>query len=248
MKHYQNPFRTLSKPEWCLWIGSLLAVAAGFLSIGERDLLTLAASLIGVTALIFVAKGDPLGQMLTVVFAVLYSLISLTFQYYGEMITYLGMTAPIAVLSTITWFRHPHKKGENEVQVAVVAPTQWLLLILSTAAVTFVFYFILKAFHTSNLAISTVSIATSFLASALTLMRSPLYGLGYGANDIVLVIMWIMATAENPAYLPMVICFAVFLANDCYGFWNWQKMKKRQALPCSARPDGQNAGLDPDAG
>lgn len=50
MKHYQNPFRTLSKPEWCLWIGSLLAVAAGFLSIGERDLLTLAASLIGVTA------------------------------------------------------------------------------------------------------------------------------------------------------------------------------------------------------
>lgn len=123
MKHYQNPFRTLSKPEWCLWIGSLLAVAAGFLSIGERDLLTLAASLIGVTALIFVAKGDPLGQMLTVVFAVLYSLISLTFQYYGEMITYLGDDRHLSpCFPPSPWFRHPHKKGKQRF-VAVVAPS-----------------------------------------------------------------------------------------------------------------------------
>lgn len=231
---YQNPFRTLRVSEWALWIFSLVAISAGFLFAGQKDLLTLSASLIGVTALIFVAKGDPLGQVLTVVFSVFYAVISLTFRYYGEMITYLGMTAPIAVLSTITWFKNPYKKGENEVKVTSLTPKKWAGLLFGAAGVTFAFYFVLRFFHTANLFISTVSVTTSFLAAGLTFLRSPYYGLGYGANDIVLIIMWAMASKTNPAYLPMVVCFAVFLANDCYGFFNWQKIQTKQA---TAQPD-----------
>lgn len=230
MKIYQNPFSTLSKLEWFIRLSSLLSITAGFLCIGEKDFLTLIASIIGVTALIFLAKGDPLGQVLSVVFAVFYSIISFTFHYYGEMITYLGMTAPIALLSTISWFQHPHKKDENEVKVVAVTLKKRVILIALTALVTFIFYYILKYFSTANLIISTVSVAASFLACALTFLRSPLYGLAYGANDIVLIIMWIMATAQNKSYFPMVICFAVFFINDCYGFFNWQRIKKRQSL------------------
>lgn len=229
MKHYQNPFGTLTKLEWFLWLCSLAAITIGFLSASERDYLTLAACLVGVTALIFVAKGDPIGQGLTVIFSIMYSVISFTFRYYGEMITYMGMTAPIAFSAMIAWFRHPYKEGENEVKIAAMTWKKWAVLLALTAVVTFAFYFILDFFNTNNLAISTVSVATSFLASSLTFLRSPLYGLAYGSNDIVLVIMWIMATAENPSYLPMVICFAVFLANDCYGFLNWRRMKTKQA-------------------
>lgn len=229
MKHYQNPFGTLTRLEWGLWLCSLAAITIGFLSASEKDYLTLAACLVGVTSLIFVAKGDPMGQGLAVVFAIMYSVISFTFRYYGEMITYMGMTAPIAFSAMIAWFRNPYKEGENEVKIAAMTRKKWIVLLALTCIVTFVFYFILDFFNTTNLVISTVSIATSFLASSLTFLRSPLYGLAYGSNDIVLVIMWIMATAENPSYLPMVICFAVFLANDCYGFLNWQRMKTKQA-------------------
>ena len=83
-------------------------------------MLTLIASLIGVTALIFVAKGDVTGQVLTVVFSVLYSVISFEFTYYGEMITYMFMTAPIAAMSVYTWIRHPEEKGKREVSIAVL--------------------------------------------------------------------------------------------------------------------------------
>ena len=74
----------------------------------------------------------------------------------------------------------------------------------------------------------TVSVATSFIAASLTLLRSPLYGLGYAANDIVLIIMWIMATVDDPSYLPMIVCFSVFFVNDCYGFINWRKIRQCQ--------------------
>jgi hypothetical protein len=60
------------------------------------------------------------------------------------------------------------------------------------------------------------------------MMRNPYYAVAYGANDIVLIVLWILATVENPAYFPMIFCFVMFLVNDAYGFINWQRMKKRQ--------------------
>lgn len=224
-----NPFRNLSKFEWSLWIASLIVVSSTFFLAGDFNILTLIASLIGVTALIFIAKGDVIGQVLTVVFSLFYAVISLQFRYYGEMITYLGMTAPIAILSVISWLKHPYR-GTAEVKVHCLTRKQTLLMIILTLAVTFGFYFILAAFRTTNLIISTISIATSFAASYLMLFRSPAYALAYAANDIVLITLWILATIDSLSYLPMVICFLMFFINDVYGFINWMKIRKKQAL------------------
>ena len=108
--------KNLNTLEKCLWLLSLIVVSASFLVAKERDYMTLTASLIGVTALIFLAKGDVLGQILTVIFSIFYSVISYKFKYFGEMITYMGMTAPIAVLSVITWIKNPY--SENRWQLA----------------------------------------------------------------------------------------------------------------------------------
>ena len=92
------------------------------------------------------------------------------------------------------------------------------MLCITAVIVTVIFYFILRYFNNANLFFSTISITTSFLASALMLFRSDAYALAYGANDIILIILWVMASLEDTAYLPMVMCFAMFLANDIYGF------------------------------
>lgn len=196
--------------------------------------LTLAASLVGVTALIFVAKGDVLGQILTVVFAVLYSVISWDLRYYGEMITYMCMTAPMAVLAVITWLSHPFDKAKNQVQIARLTRRQAICMIVCTAAVTVLFYFILRFFNNASLLLSTVSVTTSFLASYLTFCRSPYYALAYAANDLVLIGLWIAATVKQLSYLPMVLCFVMFLCNDAYGFYNWVRMRKSQQEKGSA--------------
>ena len=118
LKRIKHAVKNLTKFELALWCGSLLTVSAAFLCAGQQSWLSLAASLIGVTALIFVAKGDVIGQVLTVVFSVFYGVISFTFRYYGEMITYLCMTAPIAVMAVISWARHPYQGEGAEVEVS----------------------------------------------------------------------------------------------------------------------------------
>ncbi|MCM1285353.1 MAG: nicotinamide riboside transporter PnuC [Acetobacter sp.] len=217
-----------TKTEIILWSFSVILILISFFVFDKENYLTLTASLIGVTSLIFNANGNPLGQFLMVVFSILYGIISYTFFYFGEMITYLGMTAPMAVFALISWIRNPYSKNKAEVKVNKLKAKEIYFLIILTIIVTAVFYFILKAFKTANLIPSTISVTTSFAAVYLTFRRSPYFAIAYAANDIVLIILWIMASLTDISYLSVTICFIVFLINDIYGFINWRKMQKRQ--------------------
>ncbi len=53
--------RSLTRFEKLLWSGSVVCITAFFLLFDRGEYLTLAASLVGVTSLIFCAKGNPLG-------------------------------------------------------------------------------------------------------------------------------------------------------------------------------------------
>lgn len=223
-------FAYFSKLELVIWSSSVLLILLSFFVFDKENYLTLFASLIGVTSLIFNAKGNPFGQFLMVIFSLLYGIISYTFSYYGEMITYLGMTMPMAVFALISWIRNPHKGNKFEVEVNGIGKTENILMWIITIIVTVVFYFILKRFNTANIIPSTISVTTSFLAVYLTFRRSPFHALAYAANDVVLIVLWIFASFFHIRYISVVVCFVTFLFNDLYGFINWQKMKKRQRL------------------
>jgi nicotinamide mononucleotide transporter PnuC len=217
-----------SKFEITLWCSSIALVFISFISFDRANYLTLIASLIGVTSLIFNAKGNPIGQLLMVVFSLLYGIISYTFSYYGEMITYIGMTMPMAVFALISWLRYPYKGNRAEVKVNMLCRTEQLFMWLATVVVTVVFYFILEHFDTANILPSTLSVTTSFLAVYLTFRRSPYFALAYAANDVILIVLWIFASVSDIRYISVVVCFVTFLFNDIYGFISWERMKKRQ--------------------
>lgn len=73
------------------------------------------------------------------------------------MITYLGMTLPMAVWSTVTWLKNP------------------------------------------------------------------------ASNDLVLIVLWLLASMKNPGYIPVVVNFVIFFFNDMYGFRSW---KRREKVSC----------------
>lgn len=222
-------FNYFTKFEIALWLSSVTAITASFLIFDRTGWLKLAASLIGITALIFNAKGNPVGQILIIIFSVLYGIISYSFAYYGEMITYMGMSAPMALLAFISWIRNPYNGNRSEVKVNRIKRGEVIFMLVLTAAVTVLFYFILERFGTANIVPSTISVTTSFIAVYLTFRRSEFYALAYSANDLILIVLWVMAAMSDISYLSVIICFAMFLINDLYGFISWRKMRKRQA-------------------
>lgn len=221
-------FKSLTVFEWLIWSVSTVATVISFFIFKNRNYHYLIGAVIGFTAVLLVSKGNPAGQLITVIFSVFYGIISFSFKYYGEMITYLGMSAPMAVAALILWLKNPFKGNAGEVKVNNISKKEWLIFALSVVAVTAVFFFILRALGTAHLIISTVSVSTSFTAAYLTVRRSRFYAVGYALNDCVLVVMWGLACRESLTYLPMVVCFVSFWTLDVYGFINWSRINKRQ--------------------
>ncbi|MBR2627285.1 MAG: nicotinamide mononucleotide transporter [Peptococcaceae bacterium] len=226
MFKFKNYF---SVSEIILWFTSMLLIVFSFLLFDRENHLTLLASLIGVTSLIFNAKGNPFGQFLMVLFSLLYGIISYSFAYYGEMITYLGMTMPMAFFALVSWLKNPYNGNKAEVKVNSLSRNETVALGIVAVIITVVFYFILRYFHTANIMPSTISVTTSFIAVYLTFRRSPYFALAYAANDIVLILLWVLASLCDTRYSSVVVCFVTFLVNDIYGYINWKKMKLRQS-------------------
>lgn len=225
MKRLMNYFTTTEKILWC---SSVLLIVTSFMIFDRENYLTLFASLIGVTSLIFCAKGNPIGQVLMVIFSVVYGIISYSFAYYGEMITYLGMSGPMAFFALVAWLKNPYKGKKSQVKVNRISKKEIVFMLIISVLVTVLFYFILKYFGTANLIPSTISITTSFIAVYLTFRRSPYFAFVYAINDLVLIVLWTLATLTDINYVSVLICFIVFFINDIYGFISWLKMEKIQ--------------------
>ncbi len=235
-----------SPVEVTIWCSSVVLIIVSFCVFDRQNYLTLAASLIGASSLIFNAKGNPVGQALMIVFSVLYGIISYRFAYYGEMITYLGMTMPMAIFSLAAWLKNPHKRGKAEVKIKDVSRNDVIVMTVSAVAVTVAFYFILRAFNTKNLILSTLSVTTSYVAAFLTFKRNAFFALVYALNDAVLIALWILASFVDKSNFSVIICFVTFMVNDVYAFINWCKMRKRQKREDGAQSENNESG-EPDA-
>ena len=214
--------------EWCLWIGSIITVVIFFVVLQNKEWLYLVTTIAGVTSLIFLAKGNLVGLILSTIFSIFYTVVSVTYRYYSEVITYCFMTLPITIISLIQWIKNPYKGNKNEVEIVELKKEQYANIIVAGAGISIVFYFVLTWLNVPNLIFSTISIFTSFIAAYLSLKRSRFYAIAYAINDIVLIILWALATVKDLSYLAIVICFVSFFANDVYAFINWTKLYKKQ--------------------
>ncbi len=223
----KKAIKSLEGVDIAVWgISVILIVISYFLSSSGSIPNTLT-SILGVTALIFVAKGQVLGQILLAAFAVLYGIVSFFQCYYGETLICFCLSLPLSAFAIITWYKHPYDKS-GEVSVRHIRKTDFLALIPLTAAVTAAMYFVLSSIGTANVVWSTVSIATSFIAAGLMVLRSPYFALGYVFNDIVVIILWSSAAIHDPSAISMVVCFLGFFINDSYSFVCWRIREKKQ--------------------
>lgn len=136
---------------------------------------------------------------------------------------------PMSVFALISWLKHPYEGKRSEVKINSISKKETILMFVASIVVTIGFYFILKHFNTANIIPSTISVTTSFLAVYLTFRRSPFFSVAYAANDVVLIVLWTLASIVDGKYFSVTACFLAFLINDIYGFFSWKKLKAKQS-------------------
>ena len=89
--------------------------------------------------------------------------------------------------------------------------------------------YLLKAFNTNELIVSTISVLASLFAIYLQIRRSRFSFSFYMINDVILMVLWgIPVISGNLFLLPMVCNPIINFINDSYGFYNWKKLEKKQ--------------------
>ena len=226
--------------EWVMWLASVIIITVGFAVTKERSVLSYLSSLAGVTCIIINAKGNVIGQFISIAFGALYGGYAYTQHYYGEMIIYFALMIPIHIVSIYTWLKNKYNGNAHEVKINTLKKWEYAATFGGAVVVTAAFYFLLRALKTDNLIVSTISLTTSITAAYLMLRRCEYFSLCFIANDIILIVLWSMKLpSAGLQVLPSIMCFSAFLVIDLYSFFSWRKIRKRQSLPEGVQPAAQ---------
>ena len=217
--------------EIIFMFASILVLTLCFAFSNDRDVFPFISSIIGVIAVLMLAKGLVIAPIVNIVYCVVYSILSIVQCYYGEAIIYIFLMIPIYAMSIVSWLRNKNPENKSTVKIKEIKGMEYLYLAIGTLVATFGFYFLLKALNTSELIVSTLSLVSSAVASYLMLRRCSYYAIGFIVNDVILIILWGLAMGRSGlGYLPTVISFVVFLVNDIYGLIHWKREEKKQRL------------------
>ena len=220
-------FKDWTDFEKVLLFGSIIIVSLVGIFF-ESDLLTTSCSIVGIITALLLAKGKNLGQVFGLLITILYSIVSFKNKYYGEVLIYALLMLPMYVIGIITWINHKNEKT-NSVEINSIKKKEWIIVSFVFALVFVGIYYLLKAFNTNELIVSTISVLASLFAVYLQIRRSKYSFSFYIVNDIILMFLWGIPVVRGSFILfPMLLNPTINLINDTYGFYNWKKTEKIQ--------------------
>ncbi len=195
----------------------------------EKNTFSFIVSLVGVSSVMLVAKGLTIAPIVSIIYNILYATLSVTQKYYGETIIYTVIMIPLSIITLVSWVKNKNGGKGEQVQVNKISKKEYLILSLVIVVVTIGFYFLLKALHTNELIVSTISLVAPVISAYLMLRRSSYYAICFIVSNAVLIVLWgLSIKTAGAGFLPTICSFVIFTVLDVYGLIHWKQEEKRQ--------------------
>lgn len=180
------------------------------------------------TTAILMSKGKVESYFIGIISVSFYGIVSYNQGYYGELLITIFLTFPMMIIGIISWLKH-QDKDEDVVIISSLSKKEIVFAFSSQLILFWVYYFLLKAFNTDLLMISSLSIVTSVLATYFEARRSELSLFCYVANDLILITLWMIPIINGvTSLISVLIGPMLLLVNDIYGSYNWKRLKDIQ--------------------
>ena len=180
------------------------------------------------TTAILMSKGTVESYFIGIISVLFYGIVSYNQGYYGELLITIFLTFPMMIIGIISWLKH-QDKDEDVVIISSLSKKEIVFAFSSQLILFWVYYFLLKAFNTDLLMISSLSIVTSVLATYFEARRSELSLFCYVANDLILITLWMIPIINgDTSLISVLIGPMLLLVNDIYGSYNWKRLKDIQ--------------------
>lgn len=182
------------------------------------------------TTAILMSKGKVESYFIGIISVFFYGIVSYNQGYYGELLITIFLTFPMMIIGIVSWLKH-QDKDEDVVIISSLSKKEIVFAFSSQLILFWVYYFLLKAFNTDLLMISSLSIVTSVLATYFEARRSELSLFCYVANDLILITLWMIPIINGvTSLISVLIGPMLLLVNDIYGSYNWKRLKDIQKV------------------
>ncbi|MCL2540456.1 MAG: nicotinamide riboside transporter PnuC [Firmicutes bacterium] len=211
--------------DYCIIAFSVLSIGTTLIFFGG-DIFAGITSFIGILCAFYLAKGKLLGKVLGIAICITYCILSYNNQFYGEVLIYAVAYFPLFVYGIYEWVKHRNKKTGIVIE-RKLSEVEWLVIALSQGVFFAGIYFLLEAFGTALLLISTLSVVSGTFAIYLLSRRNRYGFLMQIINDIIIGVLWLIPIlAGNLALLPIFLNPVINQVNDIMGIVNWAKVNR----------------------
>ncbi|MGI6510177.1 MAG: nicotinamide riboside transporter PnuC [Erysipelotrichaceae bacterium] len=206
--------------------GSVMMLVLSILS--KSDLLSIIYGLLSVGSAIFIAKGKIIGNIMGGINSLIYAYFSFKHKIYSEAIISAFLIFPITVYGLINWIKNQNKETKT-ININKLSNKELLLAISSQIIMYFGYYYLLKYFKVNMLYISALSICISVLAFYFLSRMTVLAYYTFIIKDIIATMLWIYPLL-NGEKTSLLVFFSniLFLINDFYGAYSWNRLAKKQ--------------------
>lgn len=231
MKVAQAIKNSIKHIKWYEWTYSAIFLVATIVlaAVFRSPALVIVNSIVGIISISIVSKGFFLGAFTNIVSAVIYAALSYVNKYYGEALVGLCITLPMSLARIFLWYKNRQKGNGGFINIAQKSKWKELVVLGCVALVSLVgFYFMLRAFETSNLIFSTISMTLGCVAGYLQLRRYEYNFVFYIINNIICICLWVPVMLEDISHLPTVVSYVMYTGLNFFGIVNWVSLKKNQ--------------------
>lgn len=209
------------------YLTAILILPTLFAVVFESTVVECFAVILNLIWALLVAKGKSFAHIIGLPATLCYAYVAYSVAYYGEVVITFCVMLPLIFISLFAWLKN--KTTDAHVVVSRPNKTEMSVAASSQILMGFAYYFVLQAFGTEFLLVSTFSIMTNVFATYLTMRRNQYSFLAYIINDIVLIVLWgYQVFGDSLGYIPMLLMPVMLLVNDVYGTLNWSKLRKSQ--------------------
>ncbi|SDK81414.1 nicotinamide riboside transporter PnuC [Natronincola ferrireducens] len=223
----KNYFEDWSKFE-ISWLVISTVVMIGLSVAWGDNLMALISGITGVIGVVLCAKGKISTYFFATINVTLYAYICWGNNLYGEVMLNSLYFLPMNVVGFLLWRKN--KGDSGDIICRKLTPKQIGMMISGLTIAVFIYWKFLVYLGGNLALIDAMTTIVSVVALILQVTRYAEQWLLWIVVNITSIIMWILLLGSDTSAVTMVVMWGAYLLNSIYGYYNWVKLSKEEAI------------------
>lgn len=190
----------------------------------DSSWLQIIAAVCGVIYVFSTVMENKYGQLFGIVNTALYGYIMFSNAVYGTAIYDIAYCLPMQIYTFFTWGKD--KDGKNRTEISKMDTRKRILLAFFMASVIAIYCFVAPKFSVEFALVDGISIILGAAGMYMVSRKKIEQWYTFIISNIAMLAMWGIKCAEDITNMPMLVMWSIYLINNCYGLYSWNKKLK----------------------